>query len=92
MLSGPSMWLKGLQREIQARISEATGTIAHLRQDVQEQRDALRAEESEMEALTEVVRDQEATIAGSRYLSPLSEGTNTVDLPVNIGLVERPVT
>ena len=86
------MWLIILQREIQERISDATSTIAHLRQDVQEQRDALQAEEKEMKLLAEVVRDQEASIAGSRYLSPLSEEMNTADLTVNIGLVQRPVT
>ena len=87
-----SCWLKCIQRELQTRISDARDTIAHLRQEVQEQRKGLEAEERETAELAEVVRAQDATTAGARYLSPISEGTKIVDLPINIGLIERPVS
>ena len=84
--------LRDLQREMRTRLHDGTAALNHLRQDVDDQRKTLATEEQEMEALEVFIGNKEATIAESRYLSPLSEGTKIDDLPASIALVEGRVT
>ena len=61
----------------------------HLRNDLNQWRHILDAEEREMESLSAFIRNQEAIMDQSRHLSPPIEGMTIRDKPFDIGLVDR---